>query len=69
MSIKQWIEQQKAEGNFQEFIVYANIGNNSDELVVCTADDADDVGCVIVDVDMVQHNAFYRSAVIIAEVA
>ena len=37
MSIQKWIEQQKKEGNFQMDVVYANIGNNTDELILCTA--------------------------------
>ena len=68
MSIQKWIEQQKKEGNFQMDVVYANIGNNTDELILCTAKEADDAGCVIVDVTYIVHNAFYTTAIITAEV-
>lgn len=68
MSIKAWIEQARAEGRATDFVVYANIGNNTDELVVCEPAEADDAGCVIVDVYYVEHNAFARTAVITAEV-
>ena len=68
MSIKQWIEQAEKEGRATHFIVYANIGNNTDELVLCTAEEADNAGCAIVDVYYVEHSAFYRTAVITAEV-
>ena len=68
MSIKNWIEQAEKEGRATHFIVYANIGDNTDELVVCTAEEADNAGCAIVDVYYVEHSAFYRTAVITAEV-
>ena len=68
MSIKNWIEQAEKEGRATHFVVYANIGNNADELVVCTAEEADNAGCAIVDVYYVEHSAFYRTAVITAEV-
>lgn len=68
MSIQKWIEQARAERRATCFVVYANIGNNTDELIVCDAKDADEAGCVIVDVYYVEHNAFARTAVITAEV-
>lgn len=69
MSIRQWIEQQKAEHIFIDCVVYANIGNDTDELVVCTIEEADNADCVIVSIDYIEHNTFARTAVIIAEVA
>lgn len=68
MSIREFIEQQKKEGMANNFCVYANIGNNTDELIVCEACEADACGCVIVDIYYIEHNAFMRTAVITAEV-
>lgn len=68
MTVQSWIEWAKKEGMADTFVVYANIGNNSDELVVCEACEADACGCVIVDVYYIEHNAFMRTAVITAEV-
>lgn len=68
MSIREFIEQQEKEGMANNFVVYANIGNNTDELIACNAQDADNAGAVIVDVYYIEHNAFMRTAVITAEV-
>lgn len=68
MTVQSWIKWAKKEGMADTFVVYANIGNNSDELVVCEACEADACGCVIVDVYYIEHNAFMRTAVITAEV-
>lgn len=68
MSIKKWIEQARMEGRAQNFVVYANVGNNSDELIVCTADEADAAGASIIYVEYIEHSAFMRTAVITAEV-
>jgi hypothetical protein len=68
MTVQSWIEEARKEGMAHAFVVYANIGNNSDELVVCEACEADACGCVIVDIYYIEHSAFMRTAVITAEV-
>ena len=69
MSIKERVLQAQAQGEAQFVVVYANIGNNADELIVCEAADADEAGCAIVDVYFVEHNSHMRTMVITAEVA
>ena len=68
MSIKERVEQAIREGEATYVVVYCNLGNNTDELIVCEASEADDAGAVIVDVHYVPHNAFMRTMVITAEV-
>ena len=68
MSIQEYINQMKKEGIAQAFVVYCNLSNNSDELIVCNASDADNAGAVIVDVCYIEHSAFYRTAIITTEV-
>ena len=68
MSIKERVEQAIREGEANCVVVYCNLGNNTDELIVCEASDADNAGAVIVDVYYVPHNAFMRTMVITAEV-
>ena len=68
MSIQERVRQAQAENQAQFFVVYANIGNDTDELIVCDAQDADNAGAVIVDEQYIEHNAFMRTMVIIAEV-
>jgi hypothetical protein len=67
--IKERIEQARKDGIAQAFVVYANIGNDSDELIVCTADEADMAEAVIVDEYFVENSEFFRTLVITAEVA
>ena len=64
MSVKQWIEQMKNEGMANFFVVYANIGNNADELVACEPCEAAD--CVVVDTALIKNEAGV-TAVITAE--
>mgnify|MGYP003295944632 CR=1 FL=1 len=68
MSIKEMIEQAKAEGTAQFFVVYANIGNDSDELVVCEPEQADAEGAEVVDITYIEHNNHLRTMIITAEV-
>ena len=68
MSIKERAERAIREGEATYVVVYCNLGNNTDELVVCEASDADNAGAVIVDVYYVEHNVFMRTMVITAEV-
>lgn len=68
MSIKEMIEQAKAEGTAQFFVVYANIGNDSDELIVCEPEDADNAGAEIVDITYIEHSEHIRTMIITAEV-
>ena len=66
--IQKIINQYKAEGIANSFCIYANIGNNSDELIVCEACEADACGCEVVSIDFIRHNEAMVTAVIIAEV-
>ena len=68
MSIKERVEQAIQNGEATYVVVYCNLGNNTDELIICDAGEADDAGAVIVDVYYVQHNAFMRTMIITAEV-
>ena len=68
MTVQDWINQAQKEGIAQAFVVYANVGNNSDELVVCEACEADACGCDIIDIYYIEHSAHVRTAVITAEV-
>ena len=68
MSIKEWIENAEKEGKAQMFVIYANIGNNANELVACESNEADAHNCEIVDVYYIEHSENLRTAVIIAEV-
>lgn len=47
MTVREWVAQMKAEGMADFFVVYANIGNNTDELVACEVFEAED--CKVVD--------------------
>jgi 2',3'-cyclic-nucleotide 2'-phosphodiesterase (5'-nucleotidase family) len=64
MTVREWVEQMKAEGMADFFVVYANIGNNTDELVACEVCEAED--CEVVDTTFVQGQAGV-TAVITAE--
>ena len=66
--VQNFIEEAKKEGMAQFFVVYANIGDDTDELVVCEACDADNAGAEIVDIYYIEHNKYMRTAVITAEV-
>ena len=68
MKVQEWIEKAKADGTAQDFVVYANVGDDTDELVVCTAEEADNANAEIVDIMYVEHTQFFRTAVITAEV-
>ena len=68
MSIVEMIKQYRAEGIAQDFVVYANIRNNSDIPVVCSAEEADSVEAQVVNVEYVEMTSFFRVAVIYAEV-
>ena len=68
MSIIEMIEQYKREGIATDCVVYANIGNNSDELIVCEPQEADNAGVIVVDIYFIEHNSYMRTAVITAEV-
>ena len=68
MSIVEMIKQYKAEGIAQDFIVYANIANNSDEPIACSAEEADNAEAQVVNIEYVEITPFYRVAVIYAEV-
>lgn len=67
MKVQKWIEEAKAEGIAQFFVVYANIGNDADELIVCEPYEADEAGCEIVDIYYIKHNENMVTAVITAE--
>ena len=68
MSITEMIKQYKAEGIAQDFVVYADIDNNSDEPIACTAEEADNAGAVVRDIQYIEINSFFRVMVIYAEV-
>ena len=68
MSIQEMIKQAREEGIAQEFVVYANIGNNTDEPIVCSAEEADNAGVMVVNVEYIEMNAFYKVMQIWAEV-
>ena len=68
MSIQEQIKQMQEQGEAQFFVVYANIGNDADELIVCDAVDADNAGAEIVEITYVEHSQFLRTAIITAEV-
>lgn len=69
MSIQEMIKQAREEGIAQEFVVYANIGNNTDEPIVCSAEEADNAGVTVVNVEYIEINAFYKVMHIWAEVS
>lgn len=69
MTIKQLIEQAKAEGQAQFFVVYANIGDFIDELIVCSAEEADNAGAKVFDIQYIEHSNHIRTMIINAEVA
>ena len=69
MSIQEKINQAQAQGEAQFFVVYANIGNDTDELIVCSAQDADNAGAEIVDIMYIEHSNNVRTMIITAEVA
>jgi hypothetical protein len=58
----------KKQGEAQFFVVYANIGNDSDELIVCDACDADNAGAEVIEITYIEHSQFLRTAIITAEV-
>jgi hypothetical protein len=64
MTVKQWVKQMQDEGMANFFVVYANIGNDTDELVVCEPCEAAD--CVVVDTIFTK-NGVGITAVITAE--
>lgn len=68
MSIKKMIEQAQAEGTAQFFVVYANVGNDKDELIVCEPEDADNAGAEIVDITYIEQGEHIRTMIITAEV-
>lgn len=68
MSITEMIKQYKAEGIAQDFVIYADIDNNSDEPIPCTAEEADSAGAVVRDVQYIEMGGFFRVMVIYAEV-
>jgi hypothetical protein len=69
MSITEMIKQYKAEGIAQDFVIYADIDNNSDEPIPCTAEEADNAGAVVRDIQYIEMGGFFRVMVIYAEVA
>lgn len=69
MKIVEYINRAKAHGTAQDFVVYANIGNNTDELVLCTPEQADNADACIVDIYYIEHSEHLRTMVITAEVA
>jgi hypothetical protein len=54
MKVIEWIDKMKAEGIANFFIVYANIGNDSDELIACEPCEASD--CEVVDTIFITNN-------------
>lgn len=66
MKVKEWVEQMKAEGMADFVVVYANIGNNTDELLPCEVCEAEN--CLVIDTVFTQGQACV-TAVITAEVA
>lgn len=54
MKVIEYIEQLKNEGMANFFAVYANIGNDSDELVVCEPCEASD--CEVIDTVFITNN-------------
>jgi hypothetical protein len=68
MSIQEQINEMREQGEAQFFVVYANIGNDSDELIVCDACDADNAGAEVIEITYVEHGQFLRTAIITAEV-
>lgn len=65
MTVRQWIDQMKKEGMANFFIVYANIGNNSDELIACDISEAED--CIVMDTQLIKNDCGI-TAIITAEV-
>lgn len=65
MTVRQWVDQMKKEGMANFFVVYANISNNTDELIVCDICEAED--CIVVDTQLVKNNCGI-TAIITAEV-
>lgn len=66
MKVQEYIKQLKGEGMANSFVVYANIGNNTDELIVCEPCEAED--CEVAMCDIIKNDCGV-TAVIIAEVA
>lgn len=66
MTVRQWVDQMKKEGMASFFVVYANMGNNSDELTACDICEAED--CIVVDTQLIKNNCSI-TAIITAEVA
>ena len=64
MTVKQWIDQMQNEGMANFFVIYANIGNNSDELIVCEVCEASD--CIVIDTQLVKNDCGV-TAIITAE--
>ena len=54
MKVIEYIEQLKNESIANFFVVYANVGNNSDELVVCEPCEASE--CEVVDTMFITNN-------------
>ena len=68
MSITEMIKQYRTEGIAQDFVVYANIKNNSDRPIACSAEEADSVEAQVVSIEYIEITSFFRVAVIYAEV-
>lgn len=68
MSITEMIKQYKAEGIAQDFVVYADIKNNSDRPIACSAEEADNAEAQVVNIEYIEITPFFRVAVIYAEV-
>ena len=64
MTVKQWVTQMQNEGMANFFIIYANISNNSDELIACEICEASD--CIVIDTQFVKNDCGV-TAIITAE--
>lgn len=68
MSIQEQIKRMQEQGEAQFFVVYANIGDDSDELIVCDACDTDNAGAEVIEITYIEHSQHLRTAIITAEV-
>lgn len=50
MTIQEKIDHLKKQGVFNDYVLFAPVGNNTDEAIPCEPCEADACGCVIVDI-------------------